>query len=377
MTGLRRRLVGALAAATVLGIVVGLPATLLAVGGNLPHSVPSTGAITSALTSPDDGTLALGFIHVVGWTVWILLTGSILLEVSARIRRVRTPGLPGLGVPQLTAHHLVSAAMMLFIAAPLITQTASPTFAEPTSAVVQTISGDQQRPVRAAKQPHDEAPAATVSHTVRRGESLWSIARDHLGSGTRYPAIAHLNKRVLGGRPNFLIPGTVLQLPKPDIEQDQPGRRYRVRRGDTLSGIAEQQLDDANRYPAIFDASRRIIQPGGVHLSDPDIIDVGWTLTIPVKQTARANAPEGSDARTGHNPGKEPTRQAEGDNPAPSTASPTHRPSATVTPQPTSTPSAATPTASSTTRAGQQPADPHTTTADNPRDELLTPPWLL
>jgi nucleoid-associated protein YgaU len=52
-----------------------------------------------------------------------------------------------------------------------------------------------------------------------------------------------------------------------------PPKLYKVRRGDTLSGIAEQQLGDANRWPEIFRLNRDII-------SDPDRITPGQVLVI-------------------------------------------------------------------------------------------------
>jgi hypothetical protein len=56
MTMLRRRLTGLLAAVLLVGIMVGLPATLLNLGGNpLPNQPPSLSDLSEALTSPDDG----------------------------------------------------------------------------------------------------------------------------------------------------------------------------------------------------------------------------------------------------------------------------------------------------------------------------------
>ena len=56
----RTRLTGLIAAVAILAIVVGLPATLIALGSTpIPDSTPSLDQIRTALTSPDDGTLAL------------------------------------------------------------------------------------------------------------------------------------------------------------------------------------------------------------------------------------------------------------------------------------------------------------------------------
>ena len=83
---------------------------------------------------------------------------------------------------------------------------------------------------------------------------------------------------MLDGRPDFLLPGTVLKVP---IADDSSDGSYVVQPGDTLSEIAEEQLGDADAYTAIFEASRDTAQANGAHLSDPDLILPGWKLTIP------------------------------------------------------------------------------------------------
>jgi LysM repeat protein len=52
--------------------------------------------------------------------------------------------------------------------------------------------------------------------------------------------------------------------------------RYEVRKGDTLSKIAERLLDKANRYTEIFEANKDI-------LKNPDQIQPGQVLKIPRK----------------------------------------------------------------------------------------------
>ena len=119
MTTTRARLNGAAALATIAGLVVGIPLLLLGIGADpVPDTIPSWDQLTAALTSPDDGTLAMTAITLVGWLAWAFLTAAIALEVASRLRRVPTPHLPGLALPQAAARSLVGAAVLLLVAAP-------------------------------------------------------------------------------------------------------------------------------------------------------------------------------------------------------------------------------------------------------------------
>ncbi|WP_353952493.1 LysM peptidoglycan-binding domain-containing protein [Knoellia sp. S7-12] len=309
----RHRIIGLLATAGVLTIVAGMPAVLLAIGATpAPTTVPTWDAVVDALTRPDDGTLAVKALSVLAWGTWLFLTGTILLEISARVRGLTAPPLPGLALPQAAARGLVSAAVLLFVAGPSLTT--APTAAAATAPV--SPAATQVHKVTAATSPPVAPKSATRAdptrreHTVTGGESLWSIAQDHLGDGARYPEIAALNRRILAGRPAFLLPGTVLALPAPHRPDAAAGeeRTYIVRRGDTLSGIAHEQLGDAGRYPEIFDASWHITQPGGKHLSDPDVIDIGWTMAIPGQPSGTATAPTTQPPGTGADPLPPPSR---------------------------------------------------------------------
>ncbi|MGP5291674.1 LysM peptidoglycan-binding domain-containing protein [Brachybacterium tyrofermentans] len=72
---------------------------------------------------------------------------------------------------------------------------------------------------------------------------------------------------------------------------EQQEQTLTVQEGDTLSSIALEHLGDADRWPEIVDASADITQPNGTPLQNPDQIDVGWTLQIP--GTTSQSAPEG------------------------------------------------------------------------------------
>ena len=70
-------------------------------------------------------------------------------------------------------------------------------------------SAPEAEPVAAEPEPApvEEAPART--HTVTSGESLWQIAQDELGNGSRYPEIKSLN----GLDGDTIYPGQVLTIP--------------------------------------------------------------------------------------------------------------------------------------------------------------------
>ncbi len=51
---------------------------------------------------------------------------------------------------------------------------------------------------------------------------------------------------------------------------------YKVRPGDTLSGIARDQLGNLRRWPEIWEANRN-------RIADPNLIDIGWELVLPAR----------------------------------------------------------------------------------------------
>lgn len=57
-----------------------------------------------------------------------------------------------------------------------------------------------------------EGPVVPASYTVRRGQSLWSIAVQQLGDGNRYREILDLNPQLLGD-PGRIVPGQELKMP--------------------------------------------------------------------------------------------------------------------------------------------------------------------
>lgn len=309
------RLRGLLAVMAIAVILVGLPWVLTALGPPTLPKVRDLSDVWALLLSPDDGTLALAVLKVLGWIAWAVLAASIAVEILAQARRITPPSLHGFSVPQHAARSLVSTAALLFVlsghAAPLPTAHALP-------------------PVAAAADPSPPAghqtltkvvAAPTIAYTVKPGDSLWRIAEAHLGSGTRFDELVDLNSDLLGGHADFLRPGWVLQLPA-------DANTVIVQPGDTLSSIARDHFDgDESKYRQIFHASEGLRQPGGTHLSDPDLILPGWHLHLTDDQTSKASqqtpaASQTQPSASSSDPepaGEAPTKQ---DAPAADTARP-------------------------------------------------------
>jgi nucleoid-associated protein YgaU len=113
--------------------------------------------------------------------------------------------------------------------------------------------------------------AAPRTYKVRKGDTLSGIAAKQLGKADRWPEIFVLNRAKIRHRDRLTL-GQVLTLPgatpiKPRPELDK------VRKGDTLSGIAAKKLGDANRWPEIARLNRDIVP-------DPDEILPGQVLVI-------------------------------------------------------------------------------------------------
>ncbi len=350
----RQYATGALAALVLAGILIGLPAVLIALGAHpIPGQLPTWDQVRAGLLSPDDGTLALAVIKILAWTAWAALVVTILLEVAAQVAGRPAPRVPGLSVPQGSVRALVATALALFIAAPHTPP--------PAAAATTTSSSGQQAPVGAAsvlslvatvhtgtgpiihpetsprssaarpagdlhapRDSVDDRTARATMYTVRPGDTLWSIAEHHLGSGRDYQAIVALNADVLTRGPDWVTPGMHLRLPTSMASPE--GGRHVVVSGDTLSGVAAQHLGDGAAWPDIYRASTGVTQPDGQHLSDPDLIHPGWELIIPAAQPVEpATSPRTS-------PPDQPA-----DSPAPASAEPAveeDRPDQTATPSP-------------------------------------------
>lgn len=128
-------------------------------------------------------------------------------------------------------------------------------------------------------------PLGPRTYTVSEGDTAWKIAYDQFGEGDRkqiVEAIQALNPTV---DLDQIRPGMVLKLPaEAPAEAKLPsadelvaageGRFYKVQSGDTLRGIAAEQLHDAKRWKDVYDANRHLID-------SPNRLAVGMVLALP------------------------------------------------------------------------------------------------
>lgn len=309
-----RALRAAAALLVITSILVGVPATLLALAPALPVDVPDWS--WQVLLAPDDGSLLLTLLLAIAWAAWGILAVSLVLEIGAALRRAPTPRLPGLGAVQRLAAALVAA----------VTVATGPIPAHATASAPQLVAGhvsfepaatERHRLVRdlvatraeeaalpgsgeSPRAPAQAAPGdlsvitANAPHEhrhptvkVQRHDTLWLLAEQYLGSGKRYQEIVQLNhgrKQPDGhtltddGR---LRIGWTLDLPTDaDLSAPRP-RRLEVHRGDTMWDLAAEELGDARRYREIFELNAGDRQPDGSQLRAPDLIRPGWVLELP------------------------------------------------------------------------------------------------
>lgn len=308
MTRARTLLSGGAAFLVLAASLVGVPAALVALGGNpLPAHVPSLDQAWTALSTPDaSGTLFIAILTIAGWIGWASFAASTLVEVAGAVSTWQPPALPGpMGLTQGSAAVLVGAVIaaiaVLGTSSPAAAQTAVTTTAAPTAAATA----------------HD---THHVDNTTTRG--------------------------------------------KDSAQSADTREQVTVTSGDTLWEIADEELGDGSRYDELVDATEDTTQPDGRHLSDPDLIYPGWTINVPTEATANdaatPAAPDPSTTTGGSNTAApqtgadEPTSRASA--PSPADASPTDagdagRSEPTLTPSgpPTTTPTTTAETASSDT----------------------------
>jgi len=150
----------------------------------------------------------------------------------------------------------------------------SPIFSSPNFAL--------NAPAASPLAPSAVSPVRTIR--VAPGDSLWKIARENLGRGSRWPELLSANPIL--SDPLRLRAGSELSLPaarsvaSPNGTVRRGVRTIKVQRGDTLWSLAKANLGRASRWPCLAAANSSV--------SDASRIFAGQELILPATCSASA-----------------------------------------------------------------------------------------
>ncbi|MBO9541408.1 N-acetylmuramoyl-L-alanine amidase [bacterium] len=160
----------------------------------------------------------------------------------------------------------------------------------------------------AAKPAAPAQPVAKVAsadqglYSVKDGDTLWGIAKKHLGNGSRWPEIYDLNKDKIKD-PNVIGPGMVLRMPGGSKPVTSAQGTYTVKDGDTLYGIAKKLLGDGTRWPELYNLNKDKIK-------DPNVIYPGLVLRLSA-ESPKAEAPKPEAPKQETKPAPAPEKKPE------------------------------------------------------------------
>ncbi len=229
---MRKLLAGLGSLILILAWVVGFPLVLLLVAGNpFPNAAQWNAIVTF---TPDYGNILLfsKVLPLLGWVLWAAFTAPFLVELVASFRGISTrKSISAFRGQQKLAAGLIGAVALTFAG-----------FGSLGGAV--------------------PASAATVQSVSAGPVALAPVVRTP-------------------------IQQTPVQQQAPPTVHDE---QVTVQEGDTLFGISERVTGDGNNYPEIVEATQGV-QPDGQTLTDPDLIQPGWVVNVPVTDAAAPVAP--------------------------------------------------------------------------------------
>jgi nucleoid-associated protein YgaU len=149
---------------------------------------------------------------------------------------------------------------------PVLSTLAQPNIFAKALAPVPTVRTSKPRP---ALSPATTATRKTVR--IQPGDSLWKLAQQNLGRGSRWPELVDVNPGIAD--PNKISIGAALNLPaaataaSPRQAKTTAASTIKVRKGDTLWSLAKSNLGLASAWPCLAAANPTIANPNRIYES--------------------------------------------------------------------------------------------------------------
>ena len=281
MNGRLLRAIGAIAATGVL--LVGVPLLLILFVGN-----PWPGR--ARLELGDDVALVVGVLAVLAWLVWLRFAVALVIEVRQQVSDLRRAPPAGFAPPPparrgvgFLAQRLVAAALIVIPIAPRVTtavaQPAATTLVAAAQAAPPLSVGDVGSQV-----------------TVAAGDTLFGLARTHLGDAERWREIFELNRdrwQPDGGRltsPSIIRAGWTLLLPVGAAMPEASPATYlapetvTIETGDNLWSLSDDRLEQAGVAgddAAVAEYLQTVVAANPDVVEDPDLIFAGEQFDFP------------------------------------------------------------------------------------------------
>jgi DNA-binding SARP family transcriptional activator len=270
-----------------------VPAVLVWIAG-WPSHLPTYASVTRTLQSTAPDELVVRVIVIILWIYWTILSLSIVAELVVAVRGVGVPLHIGPRVNQRIARQLATSVVLLAATAHP-TERAIPASPPMVAAVATTTIPDTH---------HTSTPPARAATAPAKSDPASQRGADHADAPLRLYRV-----------------------------QQPRGRHH-----DTLWDIARRHLGDPLRFEEIADLNRGRPQPDGGALTEPGLIQPGWELLMPADATglpvaepvtAKGSAPQGTWLAHGDGSAQRDDDVVPPSRPTPHPATP---PAATVTP---------------------------------------------
>jgi two-component SAPR family response regulator/LysM repeat protein len=277
-------------------------AALYATAGppRLPAELPDGHVWWATLRGTSIPLAALGYLlAMLAWVIWAWLSASLVLRLLVALADLATHGAVWARSLRRVSDRFtlplvrraVDGALAVAVVVNVVARGAPAHAAELVEppAIVRMV--DMVDMVDAERAVTQQRGVRLATYSVRRSDTLWSIAERFYGTGHEYPRLVEAN--VGRAMPDGLVfdetgviqPGWTLRIPLPSARlEEQDGEVfYTVERGDTLWGISARFLGDPLRWPEIYEHNRASAAlPDGRTLHDPNLIWPELRLRMPL-----------------------------------------------------------------------------------------------